>query len=100
MCECVLSSVCVCAVVEGTSDGTNTVKVVWYCEELLFLYVFICVGHICALALACNDLFSTIFSPLPVSLCVHISGVLGTLYQCTDSFNYPLLVSTQNVRAR
>lgn len=93
-------TVCVCTVQQGTFDGKNTVEVVCNCEELLFLYAFMCVGvrgHICALAFIWPDVF--FFSLLPHSFCICLSGVLGSLYQCTDSFNYSVLVSAQNVRA-
>lgn len=41
-----------------------------------FLYVFICVGvlrHKCTLALVCTDLFSTLFSPISLSLFLPVS---------------------------
>lgn len=80
---------------ESKFNGKRTVEVVCYFEELLFLYV-LCpwesgghAAYVLALhfALTCFLLFS-------LHLFVSSSGVLGTLYQCTDSFNYSLLVPT------
>ena len=68
-------------------------------ELLLFRGGGGCHRHTCLLAFTHNDLLSSIFSYF-YCVCLCLSGVLGSLYQCTHPFYYSLLVSSENVGAR